>query len=458
VFMMFAIASGVLYKAVGCEFGSALLYASPLLIFSKSALGFEREPYPLEMHHAFYDEAALEPSRRIIDCHHHLWDARAHPKGWPVPQVVINAIYLLKPPLINLLMNANLRLTGKANVLSTFSFWNPMVCVYMTDEFMSDICGTHGDEYVAQFAEEAIQGQEEVPRHNIMATVYIESGWKDPKVKDPAMASIGEAVMAKGADDATIRRVCTGIVAHVDLRLGAAVVEPALVALKEQTPTVCGIRHALACPDPTDKRTLRIMPALHAKDTDTASSPAFREAFALLAKHGLTYDCWLYDNNLESLADLAKAFPETTIIVDHCGGPVGVGETREATLARWTPRIQALAKHKNVVCKLSGLGMVPVGLGLDDAWTEPASSEALAELWRPFLLVCIEAFGVDRCMFASNFPIDKVSCSYTVLWNAFKRVTQKFSDSDKDKLFYENARRVYSLDVYLKPRPIVEDD
>ena len=161
------------------------------------------------------------------------------------------------------------------------------------------------------------------------------------------------------------------------------------------------------------------MSALHATtdtdtdtDTDTAespaSSPAFREAFALLSKHGLTYDCWVYDNNLEALTDLAKSFPSTTIIVDHCGGPVGVGETQEATLARWEPRIRALAKQPNVVCKLSGLGMLPVGLGLDDAWTEPASSETLAKLWQPYLTVCIDAFGVDRCMFASNFPVDKV--------------------------------------------------
>ena len=87
---------------------------------------------------------------------------------------------------------------------------------------------------------------------------------------------------------------------------------------------------------------------------------------------------------------------------------MGVGEAQEATLARWEPRIRALAKHKNVVCKLSGLGMLPVGLGLDDAWTDPASSETLAKLWRPYLTVCINAFGVDRCMFASNFPVDKV--------------------------------------------------
>jgi predicted TIM-barrel fold metal-dependent hydrolase len=147
------------------------------------------------------------------------------------------------------------------------------------------------------------------------------------------------------------------------------------------------------------------------------------------------------------LADLAKAFPDTLIILDHIGGPLGIGPyagKRDEVFQSWKNDIAALAACPNVVIKLGGLGMPWCGFGWHERTTPPSSAE-LAEIMAPYYHWCIERFGVDRCMFESNFPVDKVSYSYTVMWNAFKRISRGFSLQAHSALFYDTAARVYRL-------------
>jgi len=173
----------------------------------------------------------------------------------------------------------------------------------------------------------------------------------------------------------------------------------------------------------------------------------FREAFAQLAPLGLSFESWQYHPQLPDAIDLARAFPGTTIILNHVGGILGVGpyaRHREEIRARWMKDIGELAKCTNVNMKLGGLGMVSVGFDFHER-DVPPSSEDLAAAWRQYIEPCIEAFGADRCMFESNFPPDKQSCGYTELWNAFKRITANASAAEKTALYSGTAARVYRM-------------
>src|SRR5262249_44264623 len=169
--------------------------------------------------------------------------------------------------------------------------------------------------------------------------------------------------------------------------------------------------------------------------------------FAQLGKLGLTFDSWQYHPQLPDVVDLARAFPDTTIIVDHVGGVLGVGPyqgKRAEIMAEWKKTIAQLAACPNVNMKLGGLGMIMFGFDFELADTPP-SSEQLAAAWRPYIETCIEAFGAGRCMFESNFPPDKQSCGYTELWNAFKRITAGASADEKKALYSGTAARVYRM-------------
>ena len=148
------------------------------------------------------------------------------------------------------------------------------------------------------------------------------------------------------------------------------------------------------------------------------------------------------------LADLAEAFPTTTIILNHVGGPLGIGpytNKREEVFTDWKRGIARLSTCPNVFVKLGGLGMRICGFRWQERETPPGSIE-LAEAMKPYYLYCIEHFGVNRCMFESNFPVDKFSYSYNVLWNALKRITKDFKAEDKVALFYNNAVKIYRLE------------
>jgi predicted TIM-barrel fold metal-dependent hydrolase len=174
-----------------------------------------------------------------------------------------------------------------------------------------------------------------------------------------------------------------------------------------------------------------------------------REGFAQLAPLGLSFDAWVYHPQLADLVDLARAFPATPIVLNHVGGPIGLGRykgKRDAVFADWSARIRELAACPNVHVKLGGLGMRMFGFDVHEGELPP-SSEQLAAAWRPYIETCIAAFGADRAMFESNFPVDKGSYGYGVFWNACKRLAQGASADEKANLFHGTASRVYRLGV-----------
>ena len=175
--------------------------------------------------------------------------------------------------------------------------------------------------------------------------------------------------------------------------------------------------------------------------------PVFRRGFACLAPLALSFDAWLFHPQIGELTDLARAFPDTRIVLDHCGGPAGTGHyanRRKEIFAVWKASIDEIAKCPNVVVKLGGLAMCLLGFDFHTR-ARPPSSEDLAAAWRPYIETCIEAFGPERAMFESNFPPDKGQCSYQVIFNAFKRIAANYSEAEKTALFSKTAAEVYRL-------------
>jgi L-fuconolactonase len=283
--------------------------------------------------------------------------------------------------------------------------------------------------------------------HNVVATVFVECMSMYRANGPQEMRPVGEtefvngvaAMSASGGFGKT--RVASGIVSFADLALGeqvGAVLDAHLAA----SPRFRGIRHAAGW-EASDQ----------VRNSHTNPPPAllgderFRRGFAELAPRGLTFDAWLYHPQLPELTDLAKAFPDTTIILDHFGGPLGIGPyagRRAEVFSVWKTAIRALADCPNVVVKLGGLVMPLNGFRFHKR-EQPIGSIELAEATRDWYLHTIECFGVERCMFESNFPVDKVSVSYRVLWNSFKRLTANFSAAERAALFHDTAARVYRL-------------
>ncbi|MDX5367250.1 MAG: amidohydrolase family protein, partial [Alphaproteobacteria bacterium] len=173
----------------------------------------------------------------------------------------------------------------------------------------------------------------------------------------------------------------------------------------------------------------------------------FREGFKRLAKYNLTFDAWLYHRQIPELTSLARANPETTIVFDHFGGPIGIGPyegKRSEIFAQWKKDVTELATCPNVVAKLGGINMAVNGYGWHKRDLPPTSGELVAAT-RDWYLHSIDVFGPERCMFESNFPVDKLSCSYGIVWNAFKKIASGFSADEKRHLFHDTAARVYRI-------------
>jgi predicted TIM-barrel fold metal-dependent hydrolase len=173
----------------------------------------------------------------------------------------------------------------------------------------------------------------------------------------------------------------------------------------------------------------------------------FRKGFACLAPLGLSFDSWLFHPQIGELADLARAFPDTKIMLDHCGGPIGRGRfanRRDETFVEWKASITEIAKCRNVSVKLGGLAMCLLGYDFH-LRPKPPTSEQAAAAWRPYIETCIEAFGPTRATFESNFPPDKGQCSYQVIYNAFKRIAAPYSEAEKTALFSQTATEFYRL-------------
>jgi len=284
--------------------------------------------------------------------------------------------------------------------------------------------------------------------HNIVSTVFIECRSMYRKDGPQEMKPVGEtefvqgiaAQSASGQYGPTV--VAAGIVGHADLTLGAAVARVLEGHLAASPNRFRGIRHICvwdASPAIPITAPVR-MPGLMLGST-------FRAGFACLQKYGLSFEAWLYYAQLPELASLARAFSEVPVILNHIGGVLGIGPyagKRDEVFQAWKRGIAEVASCPNVVVKLGGLGMPRSGFGWE-ARTAPPTSAELAEATAPYYLTCIEKFGPGRCMFESNFPVDKASYSYGVVWNSFKRMTQGFSLTERAALFHDTATRVYRL-------------
>lgn len=282
--------------------------------------------------------------------------------------------------------------------------------------------------------------------HNIVATVFLQCFWAYHETGPEAMKPVGEtafvaSVAAEAARRKTHARICAGIVGYADLTLGDGVAPVLEAHVAAGAGRFRGIRHITA-------RHPRFLASMSTPPTfGLMGSPAFRAGFAQLGKHGLSYDAWLYHTQISQLVDLARAFPDTPIVLNHVGGPLGVGPYRgrgEQVFAEWHAAIRALATCPNVQMKLGGLAMVVNGFDFHENVLPPSSGE-LAAAWGPYMLALIEAFGAERCMFESNFPVDKGMCSYPVMWNAFKRIAAGASADEKKALFHDTAARFYRL-------------
>jgi L-fuconolactonase len=286
--------------------------------------------------------------------------------------------------------------------------------------------------------------------HNIVQTVFIEctacyraDGPEELKPVGETEFVNGIAAMAASGSYGPIR-VAAGIIGFADLTLGARVEEVLSAHVAAGGGRFRGIRHAAGWQDKT--------PEVHNSHTNPPQylyrdHAKFREGFAVLGRMGLVFDAWLYHPQIADLIDLARAFPQQPIVLDHVGGPLGRGwyaDKRAEILADWRNQMRELARSPNVFMKLGGIGMRINGFDFHKR-PRPPSSEELAAAWRPYVETCIEAFGPARCMFESNFPVDKISGSYATYWNAFKRLAASASTDEKAALFRETARRFYRL-------------
>ena len=286
--------------------------------------------------------------------------------------------------------------------------------------------------------------------HNIIATVYVDCRSMYRAHGPEAFRPVGEVefangVAAMGASGGYGKAaICAGIVSHANLLLGDAA-KPVLEAeIAAGNGRFRGIRHSSAWDqDP-------VVAGMYAnRPKGLLQDPTFRKGFACLAPLNLSYDGWLFFTQLGEFADLARAFPNTKICLDHCGGIIGIGSyanRRDEIFKIWKASIQEVAKCPNVVVKLGGLAMVLPGFGFHE-WPKPPNSEQCADAWKPYIETCIEAFGVNRCMFESNFPPDKGQASYQVIFNAFKRLSAHCSESEKTALFSKTATDFYRLQL-----------
>lgn len=287
--------------------------------------------------------------------------------------------------------------------------------------------------------------------HKVVQTVFVECGVFYRAAGPERLRPVGEVAFAGGqAAMAASGRfgdvlACAGIVGRADLREGAAVEDVLQNQIRVADGRFKGVRHTGAYDEDPE-----VFPAAARAHTipQLYADPKFREGAAKLGELGLSFEAAQFFHQLDELAALADAVPHLQIMLNHVGAPVGIGRyagAREEVFAVWRRGVLELAKRPNVFVKLGGLGMTVFGFGFEHRKTPPSSAE-LAQAWRPYLETCIEAFGPDRGAFESNFPVDRASCDYVTLWNAFKRVAAGASADEKAALFAGTAQRFYRLD------------
>ena len=282
--------------------------------------------------------------------------------------------------------------------------------------------------------------------HNIVATIFAECHSMYRLTGPEQTRSLGETEFVRGqaamsaSGDFGTTRACDVMFGNVDLTLGAAV-EPLL----EQHLEASGGRF----------RGVRISSGWHqderinnvAEQAGVLLDPRVSDAVKVIQRMGLSLDCWLYHTQLDELAQLADAHPDLTIVLNHVGSPILGGPYRGRTdevFEHWKVGIARASERRNVFVKL---GAMPIRMPsyVGDR-TLPPGSEEVSAAWRPWMETCIEAFGVERSMYESNFPVQKRWCSYQVCWNAFKRISAGASVAEKAQLFAGAAARAYRME------------
>ncbi|MCB1341066.1 MAG: amidohydrolase family protein [Pseudooceanicola sp.] len=279
--------------------------------------------------------------------------------------------------------------------------------------------------------------------HKIVATIFAEgeTGYRTDGPEE--LKPVGETELAVALSGLQVGTdVARGIVGFADMTLGAGVAPVLEAHIAAGQGRFRGIRYSVPWhADPSARGSTRVRPAGFYYD------PQVRAGLAELEKRGLVFDAWAYHTQLLDIVDLARAMPGLSIVMDHVGGPIGIGpyaDRRDEVFADWSHGIRRLASCPNVTIKLGGLGMRLNGFAFHER-TRPPTSEQLAQAWGPYLTTCIEAFGPDRAMFETNFPVDKGAAPGGTVWNCFKRIAGAASTDERDALFFGTANRVYAL-------------
>jgi predicted TIM-barrel fold metal-dependent hydrolase len=287
--------------------------------------------------------------------------------------------------------------------------------------------------------------------HNIEKTVFIECHAFYNRDLPEHLKSTGEtkavAEIAKlSQDGAKGQATIAGIIPFVNLSLAGEsedLLKEAIALHQQQSNGLLrGFRHSGAYDKNSDK--FFISPR---NPSYLYGQEPFRKGLRILAEHGLTYDTWHYHPQNQDFYDLAQAVPQCTMVLDHFGTPLGVGPyagCRDEIFQQWQQDIKDISRCENVYAKLGGLAMPDNGFGWNQASMPPDSDEFVAKQ-RRYYLHTIECFGPERCMFESNFPVDRFSLSYPVVWNGFKKMVADFSEEDKHAMFYGTAEKVYKL-------------
>lgn len=304
---------------------------------------------------------------------------------------------------------------------------HPAATRYLIDDFLADINDSG---------------------HNIVSTVFVDSHAMFRAGGEPAMAPVGEVEFANGVGAMCASgtygnvRVAAGIISHVDMTLGAGA-GPVLDTMIGQAPArFRGIRHSAVWDADAGLPKHR-----HVKGPHLLLDATFRAGIAEVARRGLVYECYLWHPQLAELADLARAFPDLTIICNHCGGPLGAESyrgKRDEVMAEWRASMAELAKCENVIVKLGGVNMVINGHDWEKRERPPTSDEMVAAAGT-YVAQSLELFGTKRAMFESNYPAERTTAGYGEVWNFFKKITRDFSADEKAALYHDNATRVYRL-------------
>ncbi|WP_029970686.1 amidohydrolase family protein [Paraburkholderia graminis] len=281
--------------------------------------------------------------------------------------------------------------------------------------------------------------------HNITASVFMQGLTRYRQSGPEELRPVGETeyvANAVAALPAGSPQVARGIVGYADLRRGAAVQSVLDAHIEAGKGRFRGVRHLV-----TWDADQTLVNPLSAVPRGLLLDSSYREGVAQLAARGLSYDAWLFFPQLPELFDLAKTYPDMPIIINHCGGVVRIAsyaDKRKEVFDNWSRSMRQLAQLPNVYVKVGGLGMRINGFDFEKGERPPSSVE-LADAWKPWMHTCIEGFGVNRCMFESNFPVDKGSYPYSNGWNAFKRLTAHASADERAALFRGTVSRVYRL-------------